>query len=294
MKQALIKLHAAVFLWGFTGVLGKAISLNEGLLVWYRMLITVVSLLALQWWGGKLQGVPRKTGWTLAGIGTVLAIHWCFFYGSIKASNVSIALICLSASGLFTALLAPLFNNSKIAWREVLLGLIGIAGIYLIFHFDPHYKTGIMLGLVASLLACVYTILSERQVASVPSETIMLYQLSGGFTVLTLLMPLYLHFHAEETYVHLLPSGKDWLLLLVMSWFCTIIAINLALQSLKKLSAFTQNLTINMEPVYGIIFAFLIYRENEHLSAGFFLGFGLIALAVILQMVSVIRGGGKA
>ncbi len=290
MKQALLKLHAAVFLWGFTGVLGRAISLNEGWLVWYRMLITVASLLLFQRWSGKITMVDRKTAWQLAGSGSVLAVHWCFFYGSIKYSNVSIALTCMSASGLFTALLAPLINRNKIVITEVLLGMIGIIGIYIIFHFDPHYKAGIIFGLVASLLACIYTILSEKQVDGRSSQTVMLYQLSGGLVVLTALMPLYIKFLSSGNPGIVIPSGYDWPLLLVMSWVCTIVAMNLALQSLKQLSAFTQNLTINMEPVYGIIFAFLIYRENEHLSKGFFAGFALIALAVILQMARIVKG----
>ena len=151
MKQALIKLHIAVFLWGFTGVLGRLISLQEGVLVWYRLLITIVTLYMLMRAKNQLQTVSPKQRWQLFGIGTIVAVHWCFFYGSIKYSNISIALTCLSSAGLFTAFLEPLMTKKKIVAAEILLGLIGITGIYLIFHFDPRYKTGIILGIICTL-----------------------------------------------------------------------------------------------------------------------------------------------
>lgn len=286
MKQALLKLHAAVFLWGFTGILGRGISLNEGVLVWYRIAITIATVLAIQRWRGELFRVNTRLSRSLMANGAVLAIHWVFFYGSIKYSNVSIGLTCLSASGLFTSFLSPIFNKSKIAYSEVLLGMLGIAGIYLIFHFDPQYKTGIILGLIACLLSCLYTIFSEKQVTAAPTSTVMLYQLIGGILILSLLMPAYLYYFPGSSWY---PIGNDWLLLLVMSWACTIVAMHLSLDSLKHLSAFTQNLTLNMEPVYGIVLAFIIFKENKNLSQGFFIGFGLIALAVILQMGRVIK-----
>jgi drug/metabolite transporter (DMT)-like permease len=141
MKAALIKLHIAVFLWGFTGVLGKTIQLNEGLLVWYRLLITVVSLFILMKWKKEIVSISFKQILQLIGIGAIVALHWVFFYGSIKYANVSIALICLSSAGVMTALLEPLLLNKRLIVYEVLLGLIAIAGIYLIFHFDTQFRT---------------------------------------------------------------------------------------------------------------------------------------------------------
>ena len=136
MKSSLIKLHVAVFLWGFTGVLGRLISLNEGLLVWYRMLITIITLFLLMWKKGALQKLPIKTVLQLFGIGGIVALHWVFFYGAIKVSNISITLICLSSSGLITALMEPFIVGSKFSFREVALSMMGILGIYLIFHFE--------------------------------------------------------------------------------------------------------------------------------------------------------------
>jgi drug/metabolite transporter (DMT)-like permease len=286
MKQALLKLHIAVFLWGFTGVLGRLISLNEGLLVWYRLLITIITLYIIMRVRNELHSVSSKQRWQLFGIGGLIALHWCFFYGSIKYSNVSIALTCLSSAGLFTALLEPLITRKKVVPVEILLGLVGIAGIYLIFHFDPQYKTGIILGLTCTILSCVFSILNKKQVSYTAPKTMMLYELSGGLLFLTLVMPLYLYALPTQ---HLVPGKADILWLLLMSWVCTILAMDLSLQALQKVSAFTQNLTINLEPVYGIVLAFIVYKENKYLSEWFYLGFTLILLAVILQMTRMIR-----
>lgn len=286
MKNALIKLHIAVFLWGFTGVLGRLISLNEGLLVWYRMLITVVSLFLMMLWKKELQKVSGKHMWSLVGIGGLIALHWCFFYGSIKYSNVSIALTCLSSAGLFTALLEPLLMRKPVIIQEIGLGLVAITGIYLIFHFDPQYKTGIILGLICTILTCVFVIFNKRMVAHTAPKTMMLYELGGGWLLLSLAMPFYLKVFPTT---YLFPDSMDVLWLLIMSWICTILAMDLSLQALKKLSAFTQNLTFNLEPVYGIILAFVVYKENKHLSYGFYIGFSLILLAVLLQMARIVN-----
>jgi len=286
MKNALLKLHAAVFLWGFTGVLGRLITLNEALLVWYRLLITVISLIVVMTWRSELQKVSSKQLWQLFGIGGLIAVHWVFFYGSIKYANVSIALTCLSSAGLFTSLLEPMMTRRRIVFIEIILGLVGIAGIYLIFHFDPQYKKGIILGLICTLVSCVFSILNKKQVAFTAPKTMMLYELSGGLLILTLIMPVYLYVFPTMHYV---PSKIDAFWLLLLSWVCTILAMDLSLQALKKVSAFTQNLSLNLEPVYGIILAFVVYQENEHLSDGFYVGFALILAAVILQMLRIVH-----
>jgi drug/metabolite transporter (DMT)-like permease len=290
MKNALFKLHIAVFLWGFTGVLGRLISLNEGLLVWYRLIITIITLYFLMRSKKQLESVSPKQRWHFFAIGGLLAFHWCFFYGSIKYSNVSIALTCLSSTGLFTALLEPIITNKKIVLTEILLGLVAIAGIYLIFHFDPQYKTGIILGVTAAILTCVFSILNKTQVSYNAPRTVMLYELCGGFLLLTILMPFYLYFLPTQ---HWVPVKTDLVWFLLLSWVCTILAMDLSLQALQKLSAFTQNLTLNLEPVYGIILAFVVYNENKYLSKWFYYGFALILLAVMLQMLRVVRGRRK-
>jgi len=290
MRSPLIKLHTAVFLWGFTGVLGRLIHLNEGLLVWYRLLITVITLIILLWKKGELELLPAMVLLKLFGIGAIIALHWVCFYGSIKASNVSICLTCLSSAGLFTALLEPLLHKRSPQIQEILLSLLGIAGICLIFHFDTRYQKGIIIALIATLLSVIFSIFNKQLLSDVQltisSKTLMLYELVGGFIVLTIFMPLYLHYFPTT---YLIPTLQDWVWLIIMSWVCTVLAMDLSLQALKHMSAFTQNLTLNLEPVYGIILAFAVYHENKELGISFYLGFGLIILSVILQMARVIR-----
>lgn len=286
MKQALIKLHIAVFLAGFTGILGRLITLNEGLLVWYRLFITIVTMWLLFSFTKKLTRISKKDMIQLAGVGFLAALHWVTFYGSIKYANVSVALVCFSAVGFFTAFLEPLIVHRKIIWTEVLLGFMVMIGIYIIFHFDPHYKTGIILGINSALLIALAMILLRQFVQRINGETALTYQLTGGLFLLTLVMPFYLYLFPVKT---LLPTIGDWGWLLVLSWLCSVWAFQLTAQALKKLSAFTVNLTFNLEPVYGIVMAFIFFNEAKDLNKGFYFGLALIILSVVLQMWRVIK-----
>jgi drug/metabolite transporter (DMT)-like permease len=286
MKQALIKLHISVFLAGFTGILGALIQLNEGLLVWYRIAITVITLFAWLSWTNKLEKISAANVWRLLGTGALIALHWVCFYGSIKVANVSIGLVCFASVGLFTALLEPLMTEKRFSWAETVLGLISLLGIYLIFHFDDRYRLGIYLGLACSILAAVFTVLNKKYVAVAKPQSLMLYELSGGLAVLTLLMPLYLYYFPTD---YIFPGLADWGWLLLLAWLCTVLAMDLMLQALKKVSAFTQNLSLNLEPVYGILMAFVLFHENRELKNSFYIGFALIAVSVVLQMIRVIK-----
>jgi len=285
VKQALIKLHISVFLAGFTGILGVLIHLNEMTLVWYRIMITVVSLSVLFALTKKSTRIPQKQAIHFFLIGTLIALHWVAFYGSIKLSNVSIGLVCFSSTGLFTALLEPILVTRKLQWVELGLGLLSLLGIYLIFHFDERYQTGIIVGIVSAFLAALFSVLNKKQVADAEPAVMMLYELTGGLVILTLLMPAYAYFFPETS---IIPTLSDLGWLLVLSWLCTIVAMQLMLDSLKKVSAFTQNLSLNLEPVYAIIMAFILFDENKYLSSSFYYGVGLIILSVVLQMARML------
>jgi drug/metabolite transporter (DMT)-like permease len=224
--------------------------------------------------------------WRIIGIGGIAALHWVAFYGSIKYSNVSVGLLCFSAIGFFTALIEPLVLRHRLDVVELLLGLLVIAGIFLIFQVDPHYKIGIGVGLLSALLGSLFPVLNKRILERVPAETVTLYELSGGFLVLTLLMPLYLWLFPVPS---LLPSLADWGWLLILAWACTVLAFNLSMSALQKISAFTVNLSYNLEPVYGILLAFLLFREDKYLGKGFYVGFFLILLSIVLQTVRLRR-----
>ena len=285
MKKAFIQLHVAVFLAGFTAILGKLITLNEGMLVWYRMLITAVTLVVLLYFKKELQKLSLKNTFKLFGVGTIVALHWVTFYGSIKYSNVSVSLTCLSAIGFFTAFLDPLIMRRRIDFAEVLLGMLAIAGIYLIFDFYPQYKLGILFGIISALLASLFPIFNKNFLKKFTAKTVTLYEMFGGFIALTFILPFYLNFFPAKYY---LPTINDWFWLVVLSWVCTVFTFILALNALKKISPFTANLAYNLEPVYGIILAFIIFKENKYLSVAFYYGLGLILLAVILQMLRVV------
>lgn len=286
MRKALLQLHVSVFLAGFTGILGVLIELNEGLLVWYRMAITVVTLLVLLVLRKKWQHLPFTQVKKLMGIGMLIALHWVFFYGSIKMANVSIGLVCVAGAGLFTALLEPLFLKVKIKWPEVALGLLSLLGIFLIFKFDARYRLGIGLGIVSAILASIFSVLNKKEVDKQPAQMMMVYELTGGLFLLTLLMPFYLNYF---NVVKVFPNLSDIGWLLILSWLCTVLAMDLILQALKKVSAFTQNLTLNLEPVYGILLAFIVYQENKQLGTSFYLGISCIVLSVVFQIARASR-----
>ncbi|HEY4109063.1 DMT family transporter [Puia sp.] len=291
MKKAFIQLHAAVLLAGLTGVLGRLISLNAGLLVWYRLLLTAPSLWLLALLRKQSLRIDRRDLWRIFGIGGIAALHWVSFYASIKYSNVSVGLLCFSAIGFFTALVEPLLLRRRVDKVELMLGLLVIVGIFFIFQVDPHYKTGILVGLVSALLGSLFPVLNKRVLERVPAETVTLYELTGGFGFLTLLMPLYLYLFPAPS---LVPTLPDWGWLLVLSWACTVLAFNLSMAALHKITAFTVNLSYNLEPVYGILLAFLLFREDKYMGGGFYIGFSLILLSIVLQTLRLLRRGQAA
>ncbi len=284
MKKALLQLHTAVFLAGFTAILGKLILLNEGLLVWYRMLITFIIVLVILYFKKQLHRVSFFNVLKILGVGGVVGLHWLAFYGSVKYANVSVALVCFSAMGFFTAVFEPLILRRRVSMAELLLGLLTIAGIYIIFDFHPQYKVGIAFGILSALAGALFSIFNKQIIAHFTSQTVMLYEMAGGVLTLSILLPLYLHYFPASYY---LPTPADWAWLIILALFCTVISFNLQLQALQKVSAFTVNLSYNMEPVYGIILAFIFYNEYKALNFYFYIGVALILLAVVLQTIRV-------
>lgn len=286
MKKALIQLHVAVFLAGFTAILGKLITLNEGLLVWFRLFITVVTLGAILVYKKQLMRIPFNDMLKIFGVGVIVALHWVTFYGSVKYANVSVALVCFSATGFFTALFEPVILKRKLSVVEILLGLLAILGIYIIFDFHPQYKLGIVFGLLSAVGSALFPIFNKKLLHTYSPKILTLYELGGGLLALTFIVPVYLIFFPAVYYA---PTTTDWLWLLVLAWFCTVLSFDLQLNALKKISAFTANLTYNLEPVYGIIMAFIFFKENKNLHSQFYIGLLLIIFAVALQMMRIAR-----
>lgn len=286
MKEAFIKLHLSILIAGFTGIFGKLISLNEGVLVWYRLLITSVVfyfiLLATQ----KLPRISKQEIIKIGGVGFLLALHWIFFYGSIKASNVSVGVVCFSAVGFFTAILEPLINRHRVSYKELTFSLVAVCGILLIFQFDAQYRMGIIFGIISSAFCALFTIMNKRVGVNHNSSTMLLYEMLGGFVFMSCMLPIYLYFIPVES---LIPNIPDWIYLFLLSTVCTIGLCLLQIQALKHISAFTVNLSYNLEPIYSIILAIIIFGEAKELTLTFFIGLAIIILSVLMQMFEVSR-----
>ena len=273
-------MHLSILLWGLTGVLGRGIDLQAGILVWYRMVITALSMFAFIVFTGKSIRISTPDLFRLFGIGTVLMIHWLFFYGAIKYSNVSIALSMLASQGLFTAILEPLVRKKKFRWDELIFSITAIIGIWLIFRVEEIYAMGMIFGLLAAFVGAFFNILNKDMVDRHSPIVVSFYEIVAGLAVLSLFLPFYIHYaHPDK----LIPSNLDWVLLLVLGILCTHVTILLSLEALKHLSVFTLNLSLNLEPVYTIALAFLIFHENKQLHPGFFIGAGVIMLSVLLE-----------
>ena len=286
MKKAFIQLHIAVFLAGFTAVLGRLITLNEGLLVWYRLLITVLVLALMLYVKKEFKRIDAKDIFRMAGVGGIIAFHWVTFYGSIKYGNISVALVCLSAAGFFSALIEPVLFKKKIVLAEVLLGLLAIAGIYIIFDFHPNFKIGIAYGILAALGAAIFPMLNKQLIKEFSPRTLTFYELFGGFVILSMFLPFYLNFTPNSYFI---PTITDFGWLIILAVICTVLCFDLQLKALRKISAFTSNLMYNLEPLYGIILAFIFFGEGKSFHKEFYIGIALILLAIFLQMFRLLK-----
>lgn len=282
MKKSYLILHIAVLLAGFTGVFGKLISLSEIPLVWYRVLFSAIFLfLSLKIF--KIEKLKSsKEAFNIGKIGLLITIHWIFFYASIKYSNISIGVVCYCLTSFFTAIFEPLLNKTKYKFVQLFLSALTLFGISLIFHFDASYQIGIILGIISSAFAALYTIYNERLVQKYDSQVINYYQMLAGTLGLTVLLPFYYYFFPNEQFI---PNLKDTFYLILLALICTVGLYVLFAESLKKLSAFTVNLSFNLEPIYAIIIAFLFFDEGREVNTSFYFGLAFVILSVILQSV---------
>ena len=277
-QRAYLELHLAVLLFGLTAILGALISLSAIVLVWWRVLLTCISLLFLIRMGTDLKKIPTKFIVQYMGIGILVALHWICFFGSVKLANASISLICMSTTSFFTAFLEPLFFRQKIKWYESLLGFLIIPGMVLVVnHTELDMMAGIVVGLLSALLASLFSILNKKLVNEADPMSITFLELGSGWLFISCLLPFYFYQNPTDAF---LPLSMDWLYLFILALLCTTLAYVLALRALKFLSAFASNLTINLEPVYGIILAWLLLNEDKDLSTGFYWGCVIILLAV--------------
>ncbi|MBP5333315.1 MAG: DMT family transporter [Bacteroidales bacterium] len=283
-KQAktLILLHTAVFLAGWTGIFGRVISLGGLPLVWYRIMVSVAVMAIVLRLTGRLHALGRSAFLKIAGCGGILALHWVAFYASIQASNVSIGVACIATSCFFTTLLDPLINRKRISLTEVFISFIAIAGVLLIFSLDIRYRLGIALGLLSAALYSLFAILNinvARETGQ-DSATMLLYELIGGVVLLSLLVP----FLPKAS---LVPGKSDVLWLILLGSVFTVLPFLFQRQALRSLSAFTVNLAYNLEPVYSIAFAAVLFGELRDVNFSFWMGVSLIVISVLIQTYRV-------
>ena len=273
-------LHLTVFIYGFTGILGKLISIEAEDLVWYRLLIAVSSLLLFITFIKKqtLTCTSKQLLYYLL-TGLVIASHWVFFYLSIKTAPVSIAVVCLSSSTFFTALIEPLFYKRKIIVYEVVLGFVIIFSLYLIFKINYTYKLGMIYGIISAFLASVFPVLNGMLTKGGNAYTITFYELSGGFLFLTIYFSITGHFTSDFFSVGL--SDIIWLTLLGI--VCTAFTFVISVAIMQEISPYTVVLSINLEPLYTIILAAIILGESNYLSPTFYLGTVFILSTIFMN-----------
>lgn len=272
-----LHLHFIVFIWGFTAVLGALISLEAIPLVWYRMLLATVLIFAfLKFRKEKLKfSLKTLSGFALAGI--IIALHWLTFFGAIKASNVSITLAVLSTGAFFASFLEPLFYGRKIIIYEVLFGLIVIIGLYVIFDVDSSNTLGIILALISAFLSALFSVINGKFVLKHKATAISFYELLFGVIGISI----YLAFAGKFTSEFFKVSTHDWIYLVILASACTAYAFIASIHVMKWISPYTVMLTINLEPVYGIILALIVLGDSENMSPQFYYGALIILLTVI-------------
>lgn len=278
--------HFIVFIFGFTAILGELITLEALPLVWYRMWLATGFVFVYIKWKKLSLKVSPKLFLVLTFAGVIIALHWCTFFGAIKASNVSITLAVLSTGAFFTAFLEPIFYRRKLIWYELLFGLVVIFGLYLIFSVEGDYVMGILLALLSAFFASIFTLINGKVIEKQYPSVISFYELLTGVLGVTLYF-LFQTIFGDTTSgfsaAFFTVKASDWLYLLVLASICTAYAFIASVKVMRYLSPYTIMLTNNLEPVYGIFLAFLIFGNNEKMEGKFYIGAALILTTVVLN-----------
>ncbi len=284
--QNYLHLHFIIFVWGFTAILGELISIDALPLVWYRMLLASGFIYLYICVKKTSLRITRRLFFTLSFAGVVIALHWITFFAAIKASNVSITLAMLSTGAFFTSILEPIIYKRKLIWYEVLFGILVITGLYIIFNVETEYAAGIVYALCSAFLASVFAIINGKMVQQHNPSMISFYELVSGVGVITIYLFGITIFGAENegfAISFFQVSVSDWMYLLLLASFCTAYAFIGSVHVMKYLSPYTVMLTVNLEPVYGIVLAFLIFGEQEKMSPQFYYGACIILGTVLLN-----------
>lgn len=278
-NKSYLHLHLIVFIWGFTAILGRLITLDALPLVWYRMLFAVGFIFIYIKYKRTSIKIPKRILLKFLIAGLVIALHWFTFFRAIKVSNVSITLACLSTGAFFTSLIEPIFFGKKIIWYEIFFGLIVVFGLSIIFNVEGRYIEGIVLALSSAFLSASFAVINSKFVKDYDPTVISFYELSGGVLFFSFFLLFNNSFNADFFQL----TTSDFIYLLILSSVCTAYAFIASTAVMKFLSPYTVMLTINLEPIYGIILAVLIFEDKEQMSPQFYLGAVIILITVILN-----------
>lgn len=274
-----VKLHFIVFLWGFSAILGKLAQVPAVELVFFRAIFATAGMGAVIWFTRGTFSVSRNDFVKMVLIGFIVALHWLAFFGSARVSNVSVSLVGFATNSLWAAVLDPLFNKTKFKKYEIVLGLTVMFGLYVIFSFDFQYKLGLMLGILAGFTSALFSIFNSRLVKRIPARSITFYEMIGVFIGAGLFLPIY---SLTGHMLDLAPTAMDLLYIAILAGVCSVYAYTVAVELMKRVSVFMIQLTLNLEPVYGIVMAVIIFGSNEKMNFNFYLGTVIIMSAVAI------------
>ena len=276
-----LHLHLIVFIWGFTAILGTLISIDAIPLVWYRMFLASVFIAVYFLIQNKSFRIDRKSLFKFIFTGILIALHWITFFHAIKVSNVSVALVTMSIGAFFTSLIEPILFRRQVRLVEIVLGAIVVVGLSIIFTFESQYTWGIIYALISAFLSAIFSVFNGLFVKKNDAEVISLCQLFFGAVFITV----YLFAMGEINLDLFLLSRSDWLYLLILSSVCTAYAFIALVKDMRSITPYTVMLTINLEPIYAIIFALIIFWEKEKMNTEFYIGACIVLFVVLLNGV---------
>jgi drug/metabolite transporter (DMT)-like permease len=279
-----LMLHFIVLIWGFTAILGLLITIPSLELVFYRTLIATVLLGAVFWYKKTPIDLRGKELWKVLGTGFIISLHWLLFFWAARVSTASVCLAGMATTSLWTAFIEPLVNRKKINGFEIFLGLLVISGLYVIFRFEFDYWLGLLMAVGSALLSAIFTVINGRLTKRHHPYVLTFYEMLGAFLFSALLLPVYALLFAESG-LQMIPIAMDWFWLLILGGICTVYAFSVSVELMRRITAFAVNLTINLEPVYGIILAVLIFGEREKMTPEFYLGTLIILISVLIYPV---------
>ena len=278
-----LHLHFLVFIAGFTAILGELITIQAIPLVWYRMTIAGILMFGYLRFKRIKLNIPFnvKIRFFLAGV--VIALHWITFFAAIKISNISVTLAMFSTGAFFASLIEPLFYRRRIISYEIILGLLVMVGVAMIMQIDSEYFYGIILGILSAFFSSLFAVMNGKFVQNYNAVTISFYEFISGVLFISIFLA-FDHEHGFSVSFFNI-TFSDFIYLLILASICTAYAFIASVYVMKHITPFSVVLTYNLEPVYGIIIAFIIFPEKERMPVIFYIGSSLIIFTVFLNAI---------